>query len=268
MVLPIFAPELLVKSARVKLRRWETNNPHPSPSTRGHIMAQYLVFKLNGKPINDKLKKDGYIKVNKVLEKSDLKIIAAEMKKHRLRGEEGEAMLSHRQILVSRIEHHVVSEMILEGAPFLHSWVNELVKEVFLEKTFYDAYYLRNKLKNTRKRRKAWKECIFHLDVEGPLEWNFTDVSDKSPLTIYIPLGDTPIALDLQYKPTPTKRGRPRNSPVGQLVCNPGDIVMFVTTEFVHRSATPPEGVAIPDRMNILLSGFKEAMEITSVEEL
>jgi hypothetical protein len=266
MVSTIFSPLLETKSARIKLRRWATKNKHPSPATRGHILAQYLVYKINRSNINEKLKTQKYIKLNKVLEISDLKIIAKEIKKHQHRGEEGQVEPCHRQVTNSRIDHHVISEMASEGTPFLHSWLNELVKEVFLEKTYYDAYYFRNTIRNTRKRKKEWEECVFHVDIEGPTKWNFTDVSDKTPLTIYFPVGDTPIGLDLQYKPKTTKRGRPRHSEVEQLVFNPGDILIFVTTEFTHRSATPPEGVAIPDRVNLILSGLAEPIELTSPE--
>jgi hypothetical protein len=258
----IFPQDLLCRSARQKLKRWSTANAHPSPEARGKIMSQYLVYKLNRKNVftkdlNRQLSEKYFIKLNKVLERCDLREIKKELMGHTNRDATGDLTASHNQVTNFRIDHHKILNMKSAGTPFLGSWLGGVVENVFPGKIFYDIYCF-----HTKTRRTEWKGCQFHTDlVDGPDEWDFTNVLDKSPISIYFPVDDGAIALDMEYRVS--HLGPQRKVKTIKIVLNPGDLLIFATTKFLHRTSEPDPLKDVPDRINIILTGIEDVIDLT-----
>ena len=268
----IFSPTLKVASARRKLRRWNTNNVCPSASARGTVIAHYIVYKMIHKDTNLRLRRDKHLKIKKVFEKQDLDHIRREMKGVPDQTEEGFIPSGNDQVLNFRILHHTISDMNGAGMTYLHSLLNGLVRGAFIGKKYYDAYYFRTPVKKGTKKKVSttttWEDCAFHEDLEdGHDDWNFTDINDESPISIYFPLGDTPVSLDMEYtvnhRPGKPKLGRPRTNPCIQIKLDPGDILIYTTTTFRHRTSKPEPGIKVPDRVNIIMSGTRDPIDLT-----
>ena len=56
--------------------------------------------------------------------------------------------------------------------------------------------------------------------------------------------------------------GRPRKKLFLQIKLDPGDILIFATTTFRHRTSKPTPNAKVPDRVNFILSGIAEAIEL------
>jgi hypothetical protein len=267
----IFAPSLKVASARRKFIRWTRDNSNPTAKARGTVIAHYLVYKLMHEKVNQRLKTDNFFKLKNIFEEQDLSHIKKELINSREQTVVLPLPLCKNQVTNFRVLHHRISEMNAQGTPYLHSLLNGLVKKALPKKKYYDAYYFSNatpkKRKGRRGKKKPWVPCEFHEDIEGHDEWNFTDIEDDTPLTFYFPVGDKPIALDMAYQTnnrqeTP-KLGRPRKNPVLKIILDPGDILIFATTMFTHRSSAPLADTKVPDRVNIILSGIWDSIELT-----
>jgi len=261
----IFSPTLKVASARRKLTRWTEANVRPSPTARGTLIAHYLVYKLLHIDTNKRLNRDHHLKIKKVFEKQDFDHIRNEMKANPEQTYAEALPASKEQVSNFRILHHTISDMDGVGMPYLHSLFNGLVKGALVDKKFYDAYYFRT---IHRKKKKNWVDCTFHQDIEdGQEEWDFTNLEDKSPITFYFPLGNKPISLDMEYtvkhRPGLPKLGRPRKKPFITIQLDPGDVLIFATTSFRHRTSRPTPGIKVPDRVNFILSGYSEAIDLT-----
>ena len=251
----LFPQTIEVKSARRKVTRWQNDT---DPPTRGTWMAKYLLFKMEKDKFHLKLKKHHFARVNQVLDKVDREFIKSELLTHHEKSASGKIGVSKQQVENFRILHHEIGDMTNVGTPYLHNWLNTLVKGVFPKKHLYEAFYFRNP---KQIKEEEWKDCDFHLDIsDGPEEWDFQSITDKAPITIYFPVGDTPITLEVEYLFRTT--GRPRIKKTVELKMKPGDVLFFNTTTCRHRTGKPDPKVEVPDRVNIILSGFKELVEL------
>ena len=212
MDLSIFALTLKVPSARRKRRRWNIENIRTSHEARGTVMVHYLVYKLLHKDTNLRLNRDQHLKIKNVFEKQDFDYIRSEMKAFPKQTVEEYLPACKKQVKNFRILHHQIGEMKEAGLPYLHSLFNGLVKGVFTNKKLYDSYYFRTPIKRKKNDEKAeklpWDDCLFHEDIEvtdGIHPWNFTDIQDESPISIYFPIGDKPISLDMATQKTISK---------------------------------------------------------------
>jgi hypothetical protein len=248
-----------VKVARRKVLRWNTNT-YDAPS-RGKWMAQYLLFKMEHDNVHQKLKRHDFAKVRCVLDLPDRKFIHDELTNHREATEYAFVPGSQKKVEYFKVLHNNVRMMDDAGTPYLHNWLNTLVEGVFHQKQFYEANYLHN----TRVYKDSeWNKCKFHLDIsDGPEDSNYQNLHSKAPITIYFPLGDGKV--DLEINCTIHKMGRPLKYTVTMIKLNPGDLLFFNTTTCRHRTARPSvSGIQVPDRVNIMLSGFPEVLLVPS----
>lgn len=251
----IFGLHLGVKYAGKKVNRWKLNKP---PSTRGKWMAQYLLFKMQKWHFHKKLKRDDYVKVGMALRTVDLEFIRQELLAHPATTDWAYNGVVQDQVLNFRVIHHDVRTMEQAGTPYLHHWVNNLVNRLFHEKVLYEIFYIRTPHVYEQN---EWVACPFHIDLtDSPDEWRNRDLHGKAPISIYFPVGDTEVALDIKY--AVKKKGRPRTNPTTRVVLKPGDVMFWNTATCEHRSAEPTPGLSVSDRVYIVLSGHKGVMQL------
>jgi hypothetical protein len=133
----IFPQSLLVKSARKKVTRWTEVNSLASAETRGKMMGQYLLYKMEKNRVHLQLKQRHYAKLRQVLEKTDRDYIKKELNEHKQKSHVGGLETSHNQVENFRILHHEVKNMGSMGTPFLQNWLNTLVDGVLHDKIYY-----------------------------------------------------------------------------------------------------------------------------------
>jgi hypothetical protein len=225
-------------------------------------MGQYLLYKMEKKNVHSRLRDCTFVKMGMVLERQDLQMIQQELIGHRNRTKSYPITVSKAQVEMFRLNHHSIKGMEKKGSPFLHGWMNTLVDGIFKQKHYYDAYYVTN---STDNKKDEWTECEFHEDVtEGDREdMNFQTMNDRSPISVYFPVGETPIRLDIECEDK--GYGRPRVKKFQQITLDAGDILIFKTTQCRHRTSTPIAGTSLvaPGRVNIILTGFREIAELT-----
>jgi hypothetical protein len=255
----IFPQYLKVKSARKKVTRWLSVNSLATAETRARVMAQYLLYKMEKTSMHTKLRDNHFVKIRGVLENVDREYIKSEFTKHTAKSDVYTPISTVYQVESFRIRHHDVKDMRSMGTPFLQHWLNTLVDGIFRQKVYYDAFYFWSS--HATSTEDEWRDCRFHEDIDqSPVEWDYNNIQDKAPISIYFPVGDTPIKLDIQY--AKNRMGRPRKKDFMQLTMNPGDVLVFNTTSFRHRTAKPDLfGVPISDRVNVILTGYTEVIE-------
>lgn len=250
----IFPQSLLPKSARKKVLRY--NDTKASPETRGKWIGQYLLYKMERNNVSKKLQQYRFAKVRSVLEKADREFIHQEFLQHKDQTLVATLAASEHQVVNFRILHHTVRDMETAGTPFLHHWLNTLVAGVFKQKIYYDAYYLTTPKCDISK----WTDCKFHEDlIDGPDEWTYKGIQDKTTISLYFPVGNTAVMLDMEH--LKKIMGRPRKEMIVTVRLEPGDILFFDTTAFRHRTSRPEVGSGPTPRVNILLSGFREVVD-------
>jgi hypothetical protein len=249
----IFPQSLLVKSARKKVLRY--NNMNASAETRGRWMGQYLLYKMEKHDVAEKLKKSNFAKVRRVLEQVDRDYINQEFLGHKDQTFQASLAASHHQVSNFRVLHHSVRDMESAGTPFLHHWLNTLVDGVLKEKIYYDSFYLTTPKCKNRK----WVDCEFHEDVVGPEEWEYKEMEDKTTMSLYFPVGNTAVLLDMEH--IKKKMGRPRKKMIVTFRLEPGDILFFDTSAFRHRTSRPEAGSGLTPRVNIILTGYRDVAE-------
>lgn len=251
----IFPQSMDAKAARKKILRWSRDKQSVA---RGKWMAQYLMYKMERDRVHEKLDKCDYAKIKCVLDRVDRQFIKKEFKKHVDRTKLDFPEVSKDQVENFRILHNDVKTMKEAGTPYLHNWVNALVEGIFHEKLLYEAYYIQT-VKNAKPRE--WENCTFHTDLENcPSEWDYTNLGDKGPISLYFPVGDTPIKLEIEHEVKAT--GRPRVKKTTIMELKEGDLLMYNTTACRHRTVKPDNPKTVPDRVNIVLTGIAEIMQI------
>ena len=247
---------MAVKVARRKVLRWN-KNIYSAPS-RGKWMAQYLLYKMEHDNVHRKLKMHDYAKMRCVLDPPDRKFVHDELINHRDATEYAFSKVVKKQVETFKVLHNNVSSMETAGTPYLHNWLNTLVKGVFHQKEFYEAYYLHNRRVY---KDNEWNECPFHVDLtDGPADWDYQNLNGKAPISIYFPLGN--ISVELEIKCTVHKKGRRLKNTHKLIHLDPGDLLFWNTTALCHRSAKPGSGVQVADRVNIILNGFPEVIQV------
>ena len=93
----------------------------------------------------------------------------------------------------------------------------------------------------------------------SPVDWNYQNLHNKAPISIYFPLGDSKVDLDI--KRTVHKKGRRLKYTETTIKLNPGDLLLFNTTTCCHWTARPGSGIQVEDRVNIMLTGLPEVLQ-------
>jgi hypothetical protein len=256
----IFPQTMDAKVARRKVLRWTKDSLETV--SRGKWMAQYFMYKMERDRVHEKLKKFEYAKVKCVLEKVDREYIKHELLNHIDATNLGYPENAKKQVANFRILHNEVRRMNEAGTPFLHNWLNALVDGVFHRKTLYEAYYFQTVMKS---KPHKWVNCDFHSDLEDcPAEWDFGKLGDKAPISLYFPVGENSVKIEIEH--TVKTVGRPRQKMTTILELEQGDVLLFNTTACRHRTAKPDKIKEVPDRVNILMSGFSEFLELDPPE--
>ena len=221
-------------------------------------MAQYTLFKMEHMKFHKKLKRNDFVKVRMALRAGDLSLIRNEVLAHPQQTDWAYNGVVQDQVLNFRVIHHDVRTMAAEGTPYLHNWLNALVDRLFLQKNLYELFYFRTPRVFAPG---EWIPCPFHVDLDGaPVEWQHQNLHDRAPISIYIPVGENELSLDIKFKKY--NRGPRRKHDTTRVTLQPGDVLFFNTASCAHRSAEPVAGSTTPDRVYIVLSGFQEVMEL------
>jgi hypothetical protein len=196
-------------------------------------------------------KKRGYYIVKDIFRKHFLQVIKQEI----LQAQKPSWVLpgiSHGQIMTNTLPTRLENPDDNGGCVFLHHFLSRVAAGCFPEKTSWEVTILRTEYSTAQK----WIPCTFHVDLtDAPAE--FLD-NEKSPITLYFAVDDK----DLQIELIPKSQTRGPPPKARTITLNPGDILVFDTCLTEHRTANPKK-TTTPDRVNLVMTGFADFMEIT-----
>jgi hypothetical protein len=248
-------------TARRSLKRWTETRFRDNMKSCGNLYGHYFNYKIaNAVHVTKRqgttkfyswYQKNGYYVVKDVFRKKFLEVIKAEIsqaeKPYWVRPE-----VSHGQVKVCLLKTHLEKPKNNGGCTFLHNFLDTVVKGTFGKKNIFEVGWLKTKVASKHK----WIPCKFHIDIGDPPA-KYLEDHEKSPITLYFAIDDKVLELDIIPKPKKTGP-KPKARTV---TLNPGDILLYDPCLTCHRTATPVKGI-YPERLNIVMTGFKDYMEL------
>jgi hypothetical protein len=252
--------------ARQRLMRWTEDDNTNDQEFCGTMYGHYFNYKVSrcihhtkrdGRmDFFDKFRGEGYVVLKHVFRSHILKIIQDEL----MNAEK--LTWVYPDISHDQVKTHLLAKTRLENprkhgrCVFLHHFLSTVVAGTFQEKVFWEAAIMRTELVPGAR----WKPCTFHEDLTHTPPEMLNNA--KSPITLYMPIEDQGLTIDL----VPHRKKRGPKAKHRTVHLQAGDVLIFDTCATSHRTSTPINPTT-PDRLNLVMTGFKSYLNFTLDDE-